>query len=106
MRIVIIGVGTIGRAILETLSGEGHAVTIIDENPDKVEALIEQYDVSGVVGNGACLDIQREAKVRHADLVVAMTGSDEVNILASMVAKWARAPSPVCAIPTIPSRSP
>lgn len=98
MRIVIIGVGTIGRAILETLSGEGHAVTIIDENPDKVEALIEQYDVSGVVGNGACLDIQREAKVRHSDLVVAMTGSDEVNILASMVAKRAGAQSTIARV--------
>ena len=62
MKIVIIGLGTIGRTILRSLSGEGHTITIIDENKDKVESLIEKFDVFGVVGNGACMDIQNEAK--------------------------------------------
>ena len=60
MKIVIIGLGTIGRTVLEALSGEGHTITIIDDNKEKVESLIEKYDVLGVVGNGACLDIQRK----------------------------------------------
>ena len=57
MRIVIIGLGTIGKTILKSLSGEDHTITIIDEDKEKVESLIEKYDVSGVVGNGACMDI-------------------------------------------------
>lgn len=87
MKIVIIGLGTIGRTILKNLSGEGHTVTIIDESKDKIEGLIERYDVMGVVGNGACLDIQREAGVGEADLVIALTNSDELNVFACLVAK-------------------
>ena len=87
MKIVIIGLGTIGRTILRELTAENHTVTIIDENKEKIEELIEKYDVFGVVGNGACKDIQREAKVRGADVVIALTESDELNIFACMVAR-------------------
>ena len=65
MKIVIIGLGTIGKMILKLLSVENHTITIIDENKDKIEELIEKYDVFGVVGNGACMDIQKEAKVQE-----------------------------------------
>lgn len=61
MKIVIIGLDTIGRTILGSLSGEGHNITIIDENKEKIESLIEKYDVLGVVGNGADLHIQCRA---------------------------------------------
>ena len=67
MKIVIIGLGTIGKTILKNLSAEDHNVIIIDEDKEKVESLIEKYDVSGVVGNGACMDIQREAGVRGCE---------------------------------------
>lgn len=87
MKIVIIGLGTIGRTILKSLSGEGHTITIIDEDKEKIESLIEKYDVFGIVGNGASMEIQEEAKVREADLVIVLTRSDELNILACMVAK-------------------
>jgi len=88
MKIVIIGLGTIGKTILKSLAGEdGHTITIIDVDKDKVEALIERYDVLGVVGNGACVDIQREAKMRGADLAIVMTNSDELNVFACLVAK-------------------
>lgn len=87
MKIVIIGLGTMGRTILKSLSSEGHTVTIIDEDKSKVENLIERYDVFGVVGNGACMDIQIEANVSQADLAIVLTGSDELNILACLVAK-------------------
>lgn len=87
MKIVIIGLGTIGRTILKTLAREKHSVTIIDDNKDKIAELIEKYDVLGVVGNGARMDIQREAQVGDADLVVALTESDELNIFACMVAR-------------------
>lgn len=87
MKIVIIGLGTIGRTILRSLAGESHDITIIDEDKEKIESLIERYDVSGVVGNGACMDIQKEALVKGADLVIVLTGSDELNIVACLVAK-------------------
>ena len=87
MKIVIVGLGTIGKTILKSLSGEGHTVTIIDEDKDKIETLIEKYDVSGVVGNGACLDIQREAGMKSADLAIMLTNSDELNVFACLVAK-------------------
>ncbi|MBQ9750816.1 MAG: Trk system potassium transporter TrkA [Clostridia bacterium] len=87
MKIIIIGLGTIGKTILKSLSHKGHNITIIDENKDKIETLIGKYDVSGVVGNGACLDIQGEAGVKDADLAIVLTNSDELNVFACLVAK-------------------
>ncbi len=87
MKITIIGLGTIGETILKNLSGEGHTLTIIDDDKRKIEDLIEKYDVLGVVGNGAGMDIQMEAGVKDSDLVIVLTQSDELNILACLVAK-------------------
>jgi trk system potassium uptake protein TrkA len=86
MKIILIGCGTIGRTILDQLSKEGHTITVIDEDKEKVDKLIEKYDVFGVVGNGASMDIQKEAGAKNADLVIAITSSDEINILACVVA--------------------
>lgn len=87
MRIVIIGLGTIGTTVLKSLSNMDHTITIIDEDKDTVESMIEKYDVFGVVGNGACIDIQREANVGGADLAIVLTNSDELNVFACLVAK-------------------
>lgn len=87
VKIVIIGLGTIGRTILRNLAGEDHTITIIDEKKDLIEGLIEKYDVYGVVGNGACMDIQREAHVQGADLVISLTRNDELNVFACLVSK-------------------
>lgn len=87
MKIVIIGLGTIGKTILKNLTGEGHTITIIDEDERIISELIEKFDVLGVAGNGASMDIQKEAKVKEADLVIVLTRSDELNILACLVAK-------------------
>lgn len=87
MKIVIIGLGTIGQTILKSIDRESHTITVIDEDKDKIESVIEHYDVFGVVGNGACRDIQIEANVGFADLVIVLTKSDELNILACLVAK-------------------
>jgi trk system potassium uptake protein TrkA len=87
MKIVLIGVGTIGRTILKTLIEEGHELTVIDEDAERIESLIDHYDVAGVVGNGACMDIQLAAGMEDADLAMAMTGSDELNVFACLVAK-------------------
>lgn len=98
MKIVIIGCGMIGKTIISHVSKEGHDIVIIDDNKDKVAELIERFDVLGVVGNGASLDIQQEAKVRNADLVLAVTSKDEVNILACMVAKKLGAKSTIARV--------
>ena len=87
MKIVIIGLGSIGKTILKSLSGEGHTITIIDENRNLIERLIEKHDVFGVVGNGANMDIQKEANAENADLLIALTRNDELNIFACLVAK-------------------
>ena len=87
MKIVIIGLGTIGKTVLKSLSGMDHTITIIDDDRSKVEGLIEKYDVFGVVGNGACLDIQREANMGDADIAIVLTNSDELNVFACLVAK-------------------
>lgn len=87
MRIVIIGCGTIGQTIIEHMSKEGHTLVVIDDNKNIVSEIIEKFDVMGIVGNGASLEIQEEANVQDADLVLAVTSSDEVNMLASIVAK-------------------
>lgn len=87
MKIVIIGLGNIGRNILKSLSSKENTITIIDEDKDKIERLIEKYDIQGVVGNGASLEIQREAGMRDADVAIVLTNSDELNVFACLVAK-------------------
>lgn len=87
MKIIIIGTGKVGKAILEHISKEGHDLCIIDSNPKIIDDLVNRYDISGVSGNGASYEIQRKAEVNKADIVITCTSSDEVNILACMVAK-------------------
>jgi trk system potassium uptake protein TrkA len=87
MKIVIIGLGTIGSNVLKTLSNDNHTITVIDEDKNLIERVIEKYDVQGVVGNGASLDIQVEAGMKSADVAIVLTKSDELNVFACMVAK-------------------
>lgn len=87
MKIVVIGDGKVGRTIVEHASKEGHEIVIIDKNPSVVEQIVNQYDVMGISGNGTIYDIQKSAGVDKADLVIAATSSDEVNILSCIVAK-------------------
>ncbi len=87
MKIVIVGLGTIGGDVLRILSKDGHHITVVDEDKALVESLIEKYDVQGVVGNGASIDIQTEAGMKSADVAIMLTQSDEMNIFACLVAK-------------------
>lgn len=87
MKIVVIGDGKVGKSIVEHVSKEGHEIIIIDNNPHVVEQIVDMYDVMGIVGNGASYEIQKNARVDKADLLIATTSSDEVNILSCIVAK-------------------
>ena len=87
MKIVVIGKGTVGDALTSAISNEGHNVTVIDEDPDIVSSVVNKYDVFGVTGNGASIDIQKEAGVPDSDIVIAVSPGDELNLLCCMIAK-------------------
>ncbi len=87
MKIVIVGCGKVGYALAKQLSLENHDVTLIDNHEKAIEHAQETLDVIVLHGNGAVLDIQREAGVDEADLLIAMTASDELNLLCCIVAK-------------------
>ena len=87
MKIILVGCGKVGRALARQLSEEGHNVTVIDTNPDKIEMITEELDVLGVTGNGASNTILSEAGLDTADVLIAVTGSDELNLLCCVFAK-------------------
>ena len=87
LKIIIVGCGKVGVAILKQLANEGHDITIIDKDPQKVATYANQYDVMGIVGNGANHSVQLEAGIQNADLIAAVTSSDELNILCCTIAK-------------------
>ncbi len=89
MQIIIAGCGKVGTTLVEQLSGEGNNVTVIDQNYEKVQDLASEYDVMGVVGNAASHRIQLEAGIEEADVLIAVTGSDELNLLCCLIAKKA-----------------
>ena len=87
MKIIIIGIGKIGSTLAENLSAEKHDITLIDTKQSRLEELVNTCDVIGICGNGASYDILAEAGAQTADLVIACTPGDEINILACTVAK-------------------
>ncbi len=87
LSIIIVGCGKVGQTLIEQLSKEGHDITIIDKNAEKVTALANTYDVMGLVGNGASYSVQVEAGIENTDLLIAVTESDELNLLCCTVAK-------------------
>ena len=89
MKIILVGSGKVGTALARQLSEEGHNVTVVDTNKARVEHLIETYDVLGIVGNGSSITTLSEAGIEDADVFIAVTGSDELNLLCCMFAKKA-----------------
>ena len=87
MNIIIVGCGKVGSALAEQLASEGHDITVIDTNSDAVERVTEVADVMGTVGNGVVYYIQKDAGIEYADMFIAMTGSDELNLLCCLIAK-------------------
>ncbi len=89
MQIIIVGCGNVGATLTEQLSKEGHNITVIDVDGNTVEKVANQHDVMGIVGNGASLAVQNEAGIEEADLMIAVTASDELNLLCCLIAKKA-----------------
>lgn len=86
VRILVIGAGQVGATIVESLHDE-HDLTVVDVEPPLLAALSYRYDVATVAGNGATRSVLKEAGIADADLVIACTSRDEVNIVVSMLAR-------------------
>ncbi len=87
MKIIIIGAGKIGYSMAQLLSGEGHDVVIIEQIPERQRILEESLDVQVVLGSGSSTSVLESAGVRKADLLVAVTEFDELNMVSCLLAK-------------------
>ena len=89
MKIIIVGCGKVGRTITEELSKKNHDVTVIDTDITAIHDVTNNFDVMGVVGDGVSYSVLKEAGVDEADLLIAVTTSDEQNLLCCLFAKKA-----------------
>ncbi|MDO5124104.1 MAG: Trk system potassium transporter TrkA [Eubacteriales bacterium] len=87
MNIIVVGCGKIGRAVISALVNEGHDVVAIDKNQEKVEEVTNQIDIMGVCGSGTDCDTLLDAGAGKADVFLATTASDELNMLSCFIAK-------------------
>ena len=87
LRIIIVGCGKIGTAIISSLVAEGHDVVAVDMDPAVTENIGNIYDVISVCGNGTDFETLTEAGVEKAELFVSVTGSDETNMLSCFFAQ-------------------
>ena len=87
MRVIIIGAGKIGFIIAKILVEENYDVVVIEKLEERANTLQEYLDVEVIVGNGVKTSILEEAGIREAGLLVAVTESDETNLIACMLAK-------------------
>ena len=87
MKTVLIGLGKVGKNIAKELSREGHELVVVDTDKDCVDEVSTNYDVLGVIGNAVSIEVLNDAKVADADLLIAATDSDEVNMLSCLFAQ-------------------
>ena len=87
MRIVIVGDGKVGRTFAEELSGAGHDVTVVDIRASALQQASDDLDIMAIEGNGSTYDAQMQAGVDKADLLIAATSTDEMNLLTCLIAK-------------------
>lgn len=89
MKIIVIGLGKVGQNLAGELSKEGNDITVIDTKEELVQEVASQFDLMGVVGNGANYSTLMEAEIEETDLMIAVTNSDELNLLCCLVARKA-----------------
>ena len=87
MKIIVVGDGKVGLTLTEQLSKEEHDIVVIDKNPTVLQNSQETFDVMVVPGNGASRQVLLEAGAQDADLVIAATSADEINLLCCLTAK-------------------
>ena len=87
MKILILGAGQVGASVAEALSSEANDITVIDQNRDALAALADRLDVRTVAGNAAYPAVLREAGIEDTDMLVAVTQSDQTNLVACKIAR-------------------
>lgn len=87
MKVIIIGLGKVGTNLIEQLNKEGHDICVIDNDFETLEEINNTLDVLCVHGNGVDMDVQLEAGVKEADLVIATTPTDDLNLISCLLAK-------------------
>jgi len=87
MKIVIVGAGKVGELLCRDLSLEGNDIILIEQDVKILEKILANNDIMGFVGNGVSYDAQMEAEVPKADVFIAVTEKDEINIISSVIAK-------------------
>ena len=87
MKIIIVGCSRVGETLAAQLGRENNDVTVIDLSAEKINDITSKYDVMGIVGNGATHTTLVEAGIDTADLLIAVTDSDELNLLCCMIAQ-------------------
>jgi trk system potassium uptake protein TrkA len=86
MKILILGAGQVGSSVAESLAGEANDITVVDSNPDALRHLQEHFDLRTLTGFGSHPDVLRRAGAENADMLLAVTNSDETNMIACQVA--------------------
>ncbi|MBQ0724878.1 MAG: Trk system potassium transporter TrkA [Cycloclasticus sp.] len=88
MRIIILGAGRVGFTVASNLANEDIDITLIDNNQETIDAACERLDVSAICGNVSHPDVLESAGIKHADIIIAVTDSDETNMMACQVAHY------------------
>lgn len=86
MDIIIVGCGKVGRAIAQQLNAEDHNIVVVDNKPSVLNEISETLDIMTVEGNGIKLSVLQEAEAKNADLLIAVTNADEINLLCCLIA--------------------
>ena len=89
MKIIIAGCGKVGYALAQQLNDKGHELTLIDKSADRLQPALSNLDLQGVVGNASSFLTLLEAGIEHTDLLIAVTGQDEINLISCLLAKKA-----------------
>ncbi|MBQ8799072.1 MAG: Trk system potassium transporter TrkA [Lachnospiraceae bacterium] len=87
MKIIIAGCGRVGYALAQQLNDEGHDLTLIDNSAERLQPALSNLDLQGVVGNASSVLTLQEAGIEHADLFIAVTNQDEINLISCLLAK-------------------
>ena len=86
MKIIILGAGQVGTTVTETLAGEANDITVVDNDGDKLDQLKDRLDIRTVYGNASSPSVLQMAGAEDADMLIALTSSDETNMIACQVA--------------------
>ena len=87
MKILIAGAGLVGVRIAQSLEAEGHDITIIDPDPEKIDTASNELDVICFLGSATSIDVLKEAGAGQADILIAATDSDEANMICALAGR-------------------